>query len=137
MKRETTRRFGPSSVMWRGCCLRPNREIIVNSSEFLEQLRAVELRLRSTEMQSFMRTQDQVSKDSFVQLRQDLAERISELANAELDSISRALVSQDGDITGGIAAAQDALAKLGNVSKVLDGIGAVLKIAAKIAGTLA
>ena len=109
----------------------------MNSSEFLEQLRAVELRLRSTGMQSFMRTQDQVSKDSFVQLRQDLAERISELANAELDSISRALVSQDGDITGGIAAAQDALAKLGNVSKVLDGIGAVLKIAAKIAGTLA
>jgi hypothetical protein len=108
----------------------------VNSRDYLDQLRSIETSLRSAAVQNAMRSQDQASKDRFVEMRQDLAERIGQLTIAELDSLDRAFTAQDDDIEAGITAAQGSIAKLDNIAQVLDHIGAVLKVATKVAGAL-
>jgi gas vesicle protein len=101
-------------------------------AELLKELRTLEVRLRSAEVQEFFTTKTQPTKDRFVAMRNELSKQIALLANAELEDISEQLDDLSDEIEEGIESIADRLDELATTVSVLNGISTVLGLVGRV-----
>jgi biopolymer transport protein ExbB/TolQ len=100
--------------------------------ELLSQLRSLEVRLRSAEVQDFFSTQDQKVRDNFVDLRLQLSQRIDQLANAQLQDIADRLDQLSPDLEAGIQSVQQTLDRLDKAIAIINTISSVLGLVGRV-----
>src|SRR5262245_65049709 len=104
----------------------------MTQAELLKELRALEQRLRSNDVQEFFKTKTQPTKDRFVKMRNELSQQISQLGNAELEDISEKLDDLSDEIEEGISSIGDRLDELATTVSVLNGISTVLGLVGRV-----
>jgi len=104
----------------------------MTQEELLKELRALELKLRSADVQEFFKTKTQPTKERFVKMRNELSQQISQLANAELEHISEKLDDLSDEIQEGIESIGDRLDELSTTVSVLNGISTVLGLVGRV-----
>ena len=101
--------------------------------ELLTTLRSLELELRSSEVRELFAKEDPAARERLVALRQEVTLLVGRLTNADLSSIASKLEELDGDLTAGVQRLRARLTALKSGEAILDSLGAVLGLAARIA----
>jgi gas vesicle protein len=104
----------------------------MTKTELLQQLRGIEIRLRSAEVQGFFQTKTQPTRDRFVSLRNEISQQISQLSNAQLQDIADKLDELSDDLEAGIESLQSKLAKLESTISILNTISTVLGLVGRV-----
>lgn len=104
----------------------------MTQADLLKELRSLELRLRSAEVQEFFKTKTQPTKDRFVKMRNELSQQIAQLENAELEAISGQLDDLADEIEEGIESVGKRIDELATTISVLNGISTVLGLVGRV-----
>ncbi len=105
----------------------------MSREELLAHLRAIELQLRSAEVQLFFRDKSEEEREQLVTLRNEISQQISQLANAQFQHVADKLNELSPDLNDGINNLQgelntleDAIAILNTISNILGLVGRVI-----------
>jgi hypothetical protein len=104
----------------------------MTQAELLKELRSLELRLRSADVQEFFKTKTKPTKDRFVKMRNELSQQIAQLENAELEDISGQLDDLADEIEEGIESVGKRIDELATTISVLNGISTVLGLVGRV-----
>jgi len=104
----------------------------MSREELLAHLRAIELQLRSAEVQIFFQHQSQADRDQLVLMRNEISQQISQLANAQFQHLANKLDDLSADLNAGINNLQDELNSLDSVISVLNTISNVLGLVGRV-----
>jgi ABC-type transporter Mla subunit MlaD len=104
----------------------------MSREELLSQLRNIELRLRSTEVQTLFQTKSQEDRDRLVMLRNEVSQQISQLANAQFQHLADKLNELSDDLNAGIDNLQGELDSLENAISILNTISNVLGLVGRV-----
>jgi len=104
----------------------------MSREELLSNLRSIELRLRSAEVQAFFKTQSQEDRDQLVTFRNEISQQISQLANAQFQHIANQLNELSDDLNAGIENLQGELDSLENTVSILNTISNVLGLVGRV-----
>jgi hypothetical protein len=105
--------------------------------ELLNSLHRLELRLRSAEVQNFFRGQPQTVRDRFVSSLQEVSFLSGKLTNAQLRAIADKLDELSDDLKAGINDLQGKVGTLNNAVVILDTLGTVVGLVARVAALVA
>jgi hypothetical protein len=105
--------------------------------ELLTNLRNVETKLRSAEIQNFFAGQPEAVRTRFVSSRQEVSFLLGKLTNAQLGAIADKLDELSDELKAGINELQGKIDELNNVVAILNTLGTVLGLAARIAALVA
>lgn len=107
----------------------------MTSDELLGSLRAIELRLSTSEVNSFFREQDEVTRQQFVHLSLQISIAVSRVTTAQFNEIADNLDRLTPELNAGITSLQssilqlnDAIAIVTTLTQVLDLVGKVLTV---------
>jgi|SRR5215813_4705853 len=104
----------------------------MTKTELLKDLRATEIRQRSSEVQGFFQSQSQATRDRFVSLRNELSQQIARLSNAQLQDIADKLDELSEDLQAGIGDLQSQLDRLNNAISILNTFSTVLGLIGRV-----
>jgi gas vesicle protein len=104
----------------------------MTQEELLRQLRAIERRVRSTEVNTFFQGKSQASRDRFASLRNELSQQIAKLANAQLKNIAEKLDDLSKDLEAGVENLDDKLRRLEKTVAILNTFTAVLGLVGRL-----
>jgi exonuclease VII small subunit len=104
----------------------------MTKKELLRQLRDLELRLRSAEVQSFFRTKSQATRDRFVSMLNEISQHIAQLETAQLQHIANKLDDLSDELEAGIDNLETKLDKLENTVSILNTISTVLGLVGRV-----
>ena len=102
--------------------------------ELLGSLRAIELRLSTSEVNSFFREQDEATRERFVKLSLDISIIVSKLTTAQLNEIADRLDELSPALKEGILNLQTRIIQLNNAVAILNTLSNVLGVVAGLAG---
>jgi hypothetical protein len=105
--------------------------------ELLTSLRNIETKLRSAEVQAFFGNQTQTIRDRFISFRQEVSFLVGKLTNAQLAAIAAKLNELSDDLNTGISDLQGKIDALNNAVAILNTLGTLLGLAARIAALAA
>jgi len=101
--------------------------------ELLDELRELELNLRSPEVQDFFLTQPVDVRNKFVSYREEISFLVGKLTNAELEEIADKLDELSDDINAGITSLREKIQALNDAIEIINALGTVLGHVARIA----
>ena len=101
--------------------------------ELLETLRGLELRLRSAPVQAFFAGCDAPTRARFVECREQISAQLGRLTTAEFAEISAELESLERDLRTGAARLAKQTTALKSAEAILETLGTVLGLTARIA----
>ncbi len=104
----------------------------MTKTKLLRDLRALDTRLHSTEMQNFFSTKTEPTRARFVSLRNEVSQQVSKLTNAELEDIANKLSELSADIESGIENLQAKLDALNNTVAILNTISTVVGLVGRV-----
>jgi hypothetical protein len=104
----------------------------MTQDELLSSLRDFDTALNSAEVQTFFAAQDPQVKSQFVALRLKVSERVAQLGNAQLQSISQSLDQLSGDLSAGISNAQAELDHLDRAIGIINTISSVVGLVGRV-----
>jgi len=104
----------------------------MSKEELLSQLRSIELRLRSAEVQAFFMTQSPADRAQLVALRNEISQQISQLANAQFQHLANQLNELSADLNTGIDNLQSELDSLESTIAILNTISNVLGLVGRV-----
>lgn len=99
----------------------------------LKDLLKVESRLYSADIQEFFEKQSVEIRNHFVSFRQEVAVLVGKLTNAQLTSIAQKLEELSDDLNAAISTLQSKSDELNSTIAILNALGVVLGLAARIA----
>jgi len=102
--------------------------------KLLAELRALEVKLRSPQVQLFFQAKDQETRARFVSLLNVISVTVNRLSNDQLVGIADQLTALDGDLKAGIANVKDAIKDLNDAIAVLNTISSILGIVGRVVG---
>jgi hypothetical protein len=101
--------------------------------ELLSLLRNLQTQLFSASVQEFFKSQDENTRKRFVAFREEISLLVGKLTNAQLGQIAKELDLLAVDLKSGIHDLNDSLDKLQNALSILNFLGGVLGLAARVA----
>ena len=104
--------------------------------DLLKELRALEVTLRSAEVQNFFKGRPESERKEFVGKRRQVSAVVEKLTNIQLAAIADKLDQLADDLQSGISDLKTELKKLESTIAILNKIGSVLGTVAKVAGAL-
>jgi hypothetical protein len=105
----------------------------MNKDELLVELRRVELKLHSVEVQQhFMADQDPEVRKRFVEERIELSRMVGVLTHEKLASIQQQLTQLDAQLRDGIKDMDGALESVQNTVAFLNALGKILGLVARV-----
>jgi hypothetical protein len=104
----------------------------MTQEELLRQLRAIERRVRSAEVDTFFQGKSQASRDRFVSLRNELSHQIARLSNAQLQNIAGKLDELSEDLEAGVENLGEKLRRLERTIAILNTFSAVLGLVGRL-----
>ncbi|MFA5206260.1 MAG: hypothetical protein WC708_17830 [Lentisphaeria bacterium] len=106
----------------------------VSATDLLSALRGVEQRLRSAAVQQHVKAQaDAEAGRKFAAARQELSALVGRLTDAELDALAGPAAGLAGELAAATARLDRQLTCLRRVAGILQGLDAVLGLAARLA----
>jgi len=102
--------------------------------ELLQNLRGLELELRSAEVQSAVAALPPDQRTRFVTERQKLSASIGRLENAELSGILSRLNANEDSLKDGIASLRREIDSVERTVAIVNAVGTVAGFAARVAG---
>ena len=105
--------------------------------ELLTGLRDLEVKLRSARVQNFISQQSEDVRTRFVSFVQEVSFLVGKLTNAQLAAIADKLDELSDDLRAGIDDLQGKLDAVNNVVAILNTLGTVVGLAARIAALAA
>jgi hypothetical protein len=104
----------------------------MTKNEVLTQMRALEVRLFSAEVQDFFKTKSQPTRDRFASLLSEISQQVAKLTNAQIAGISNKLDELSPDLEQGIKNLQGKLDSLENTVTILNTISTVLGLVGRV-----
>jgi molecular chaperone GrpE (heat shock protein) len=104
----------------------------MTNETLLKELRAIERRLRSAEVQTFFLAKTQATRDRFASLRNELSRQIAKLSNAQLEDIATKLDELSDDLEAGVESLTNTLDRLEKTVTILNGISKVLGLVGRV-----
>ncbi len=105
----------------------------MTNDELLNALRDLEVRLRSADVQAFFMKQPDNIKKRFVSFRQEISVLVGKLTNAQLAHIAAKLDELSDDFKSGIDQLKGKIDALNNAVAIMNLLGGVLGLAARVA----
>lgn len=100
----------------------------LEKDELLGSLRALELRLSTSEVTALVRTQPDEVQNEFAHWTLQISIAISQLERADLGRINAELAKNDDDLRAGTESLQQALVKLENAREIVDTLTKIVEI---------
>jgi hypothetical protein len=98
----------------------------MRKTDLLGSLRALELRLSTSEVTALIRTQSDEVQDEFSHLTLQISIAVSQLERADLTRISEELKANEAGLRTGISDAQRTLIALKSAREIIDTVATVL-----------
>ncbi|MCW3095923.1 MAG: hypothetical protein JWL77_1541 [Chthonomonadaceae bacterium] len=100
--------------------------------ELIGSLRAIELRLSTSEVNVFFRSQDDAMRQRFIQLSLQVSIAVSRVTTTQLDAIAAQLNAIASKLQAGITSLQSSIIQLTDASAIVNTLTSVLNLVGQI-----